>query len=158
MAAILRFGAEDLFKEDAAAEEARGQAVVEEDLDAILERAEVGLLGWFRGCAPFRSQLNGVVEGGLDAPILECPTVGFFVWSVVRVRLASSWRGCVWRAAPAGCVPVMLSLPIIAPRPSDLLQLVHDTGEAHGQAPGRMGELLGQFSVATFKTSELVLC
>lgn len=46
MAAILRFGAEDLFKEDAAAEEARGQAVVEEDLDAILERAEVGLLGW----------------------------------------------------------------------------------------------------------------
>jgi len=31
---------------------------------------------------------------------------------------------------------------------------VHDTGEAHGQAPGRMGELLGQFSVATFKTSE----
>ncbi|PRW57711.1 CHROMATIN REMODELING 5 isoform A [Chlorella sorokiniana] len=72
MAAILRFGAEDLFKDDAAAEEARGQAVVEEDLDAILERAE----------------------------------------------------------------------------------LVHDTGEAHGQAPGRMGELLGQFSVATFKTNE----
>ena len=35
-----------------------------------------------------------------------------------------------------------------------LSQLVHDTGEAHGQAPGRMGELLGQFSVATFKTSE----
>ena len=31
---------------------------------------------------------------------------------------------------------------------------MHDTGEAHGQAPGRMGELLGQFSVATFKTSE----
>jgi chromodomain-helicase-DNA-binding protein 1 len=72
MAAILRFGAEDLFKDDAAAEQARGQAVVEEDLDAILERAE----------------------------------------------------------------------------------LVHDTGEAHGQAPGRMGELLGQFSVATFKTNE----
>ncbi len=54
MAAILRFGAEDLFKDDAAAEEARGQAVVEEDLDAILERAEVractrvslGLLYW----------------------------------------------------------------------------------------------------------------
>ena len=42
MAAILRFGAEDLFKEDAAAEEAHGAAVMAEDLDAILERAEVG--------------------------------------------------------------------------------------------------------------------
>jgi hypothetical protein len=31
------------------------------------------------------------------------------------------------------------------------LQVVQDTGEAQG---GRMGDLLGQFNVATFKTSE----
>ncbi|PSC73016.1 CHROMATIN REMODELING 5 [Micractinium conductrix] len=43
MAAILRFGAEELFRHghDAAADEAQGQKVVEEDLDAILARAEV---------------------------------------------------------------------------------------------------------------------
>lgn len=41
MAAILRFGAEDLFREDEAAEEKQGHAVMEEDLDAILARAEV---------------------------------------------------------------------------------------------------------------------
>ena len=44
MAAILRFGAEDLFAEgnEEAADAARGKAVMEEDLDAILARAEVG--------------------------------------------------------------------------------------------------------------------
>lgn len=41
LAAILRFGAEELFKEEEAATEARGQAVMEEDIDAILARAEV---------------------------------------------------------------------------------------------------------------------
>lgn len=38
MAAILRFGAEDLFGQE---DEVAGAAVVEEDLDAILARAEV---------------------------------------------------------------------------------------------------------------------
>lgn len=63
MAAILRFGAEDLFKDDAAAEEARGQAVVEEDLDAILERAEV----WrWAGAASLVHLVSGaaVLSGG----------------------------------------------------------------------------------------------
>lgn len=49
MAAILRFGAEELFGEgagDAAADEKHGKAIMEEDLDAILARAEVGGVGW----------------------------------------------------------------------------------------------------------------
>ena len=41
MAAILRFGAEEIFKEDDAAREAGQQQLVEEDIDAILARAEV---------------------------------------------------------------------------------------------------------------------
>lgn len=41
MAAILRFGAEDLFKEDEAATASQGQALYEEDIDAILARSEV---------------------------------------------------------------------------------------------------------------------
>ncbi|KAL4434102.1 hypothetical protein ABPG75_000543 [Micractinium tetrahymenae] len=73
MAAILRFGAEELFREghgDEAADERHGKAIMEEDLDAILARAEV----------------------------------------------------------------------------------VEDKGET--QQAGRMGDLLGQFNVATFKTNE----
>lgn len=49
MAAILRFGAEELFRGegDEAHEERVGQAVMEEELDAILARAEVsGTDGW----------------------------------------------------------------------------------------------------------------
>lgn len=45
MAAILRFGAEDLFGQE---DEAAGAAVVEEDLDAILARAEVSGGGGLR--------------------------------------------------------------------------------------------------------------
>lgn len=41
MAAILRFGAEEIFKEDETTREARQQQLVEEDIDAILARAEV---------------------------------------------------------------------------------------------------------------------
>ena len=41
MAAILRFGAEEIFKEDDTTREARQQQLVEEDIDAILARAEV---------------------------------------------------------------------------------------------------------------------
>lgn len=51
MAAILRFGAEELFGEDEAAAERQGHAVVEEDLDAILARAEVGGRGGGPGWA-----------------------------------------------------------------------------------------------------------
>jgi chromodomain-helicase-DNA-binding protein 1 len=40
LAAILRFGAEELFKEEGDAE--KQKALYEEDIDAILERAEVG--------------------------------------------------------------------------------------------------------------------
>jgi hypothetical protein len=50
MAAILRFGAEELFHEGEEAQEQKGQAVVEEDLDAILARAEVGGGGGVGGC------------------------------------------------------------------------------------------------------------
>ena len=42
LAAILRFGAEELFKEDEAAAASRGRELEEEELDAILARAEVG--------------------------------------------------------------------------------------------------------------------
>ena len=41
MAAILRFGAEQLFKEDDEAVEESSKALYEEDIDAILDRAEI---------------------------------------------------------------------------------------------------------------------
>lgn len=41
LAAILRFGAENLFNEDEATKKLKEQQLVEEDIDAILARAEV---------------------------------------------------------------------------------------------------------------------
>jgi hypothetical protein len=41
LAAILRFGAEQLFNEDEATKKKKEQDLVEEDIDAILARAEV---------------------------------------------------------------------------------------------------------------------
>ena len=41
MAAILRFGAEQLFKEDDEQVEESSKALYEEDIDAILDRAEI---------------------------------------------------------------------------------------------------------------------
>lgn len=41
---MLRFGAEDLFREDEEGAERAGKELVDEDIDAILARAEV------RGC------------------------------------------------------------------------------------------------------------
>ena len=41
MAAILRFGAEQLFKEDDQQVKEKSKALYEEDIDAILNRAEI---------------------------------------------------------------------------------------------------------------------
>lgn len=67
MAAILRFGAEELFREGEDVAEQAGQAVMEEELDAILARAEVsratganGLvvyIGWLSGCQGGRDRM-----------------------------------------------------------------------------------------------------
>ena len=43
LAAILKFGAEDLFTEDEARTEQKQDQVLREDLETILERAEVAL-------------------------------------------------------------------------------------------------------------------
>lgn len=127
MAAILRFGAEDLFKEDEAAAAGGGEggageqhALGEEELDAILARAEVG---------------GKRSNGGAAPRWARCARHA----ALCRAR----------RAAPAPTRPP--PPPHTPPSP----QIIHDTGQPHGQAPGRMGDLLGQFSVATFKTSAL---
>lgn len=87
--------------------------MVEEDLDAILARAEVRL------CVP-ACQLNE---------------------SRCRLHL---------QHAP----PAQLTTTCPLPRPAlTATQVVPDRED--GPQPGRMGDLLGQFNVATFKTSEL---
>ena len=133
MAAILRFGAEELFRgEGDEAHEARvGQAVMEEELDTILARAEVGLMG---GC--------GVGLGGWGVPCLQRGRVEAVAGaSLAQCSTVQSTDESSPHCSPPACPPARLPA----------WQVVQDTGEPIGT--GRMGDLLGQFNVATFQTS-----
>lgn len=69
---------------------------------------------------------------------------------------AAAWHGR--RAgAPGGCAdePAPRRSHASAPECPACPQVIQDQHAEHGKAPGAMGDLLGQFNVATFKTSEL---
>lgn len=181
MAAILRFGAEELFRDgdgDAAADERHGKAIMEEDLDAILARAEVRRpllpVRQLAGCALPRCRadwLAGWLAGWLAARNHARRAGSSRNWRrrAGLERARRTWWRSLWsaqhraRAGPNAIPPSASLTPPPLPPPRSIPshhhhpapateQVVEDKGET--QQAGRMGDLLGQFNVATFKTSE----